>query len=567
MLCFLSFTLPSFGAWRICPMGDSITSGYTDPGTWIVPFNAGYRSGLYKRLTNNMSFEFVGTSGEPWNGQDGPVANNPSIDLRSIGYDQHEGHSGQNTRFVLSNISHWLTVDRPNVILLMIGINDLGGHLGATNEPFGSEINLSNIVAMVVKESPQTHVIVAQITPYAIYTPAIIYYNDFIANVLVPHFASQGAWVTCVNQYTSLCFPNTTNIDPSLFSWGGTHPGAVGYDRMAQTWYEGILALHLPPSPPSPIQDVQPVTASAFVRDQITFSAVMGSDHPVTYQWLRVSDGVTNNISGATNTTLTLSNLQLTDTTSYCLRASNTLGVGVSSPGSLTISSLPAPMNNLVIATAAETGLASGVLFNPGWAASTNNSLIAGQSPSTALGDFSKEVTGRSVDWLTAGGSLGIAMTAGKYGPTCSTNYVTCGNGTGPDGSRAGSTIIYALSGSSNGYNLKNITVYGGWANNRRDQQAYSIYYSTATAPSNYIYLATVDYDPKIADNVPSATRVTLTSATRWLAANVAAVKFDFTNPGAENGYCGYARINIFGVPSSTGNSNSTFDPSMNGSD
>jgi len=89
MLCFLSFTLPSFGAWRICPMGDSITSGYTDPGTWIVPFNAGYRSGLYKRLTNNMSFEFVGTSGEPWNGQDGPVANNPSIDLRSIGYDQH----------------------------------------------------------------------------------------------------------------------------------------------------------------------------------------------------------------------------------------------------------------------------------------------------------------------------------------------------------------------------------------------------------------------------------------------------------------------------------------------
>jgi hypothetical protein len=30
----------------------------------------------------------------------------------------------------------------------------------------------------------------------------------------------------------------------------------------------------------------------------------------------------------------------------------------------------------------------------------------------------------------------------------------------------------------------------------------------------------------------------------------VAAVKFDFTNPGSENGYCGYAAITVFGKAS-----------------
>lgn len=546
---FFSFAIPLFGAWRICPMGDSITSGYTDPGTWAVPFNAGYRSGLYTRLTNNMSFVLVGTSIEPWNGMDRTVTNNPTVDLRSIGYDHHEGHSGQNTSFVLSNITHWLAVDKPDVILLMIGINDLGGHEGVTNEPFASEINLSNIVASVVSNSPRTYLIVAQITPYAIYTPAIVYYNNYIANVLVPHFANQGARVTMVNQYTNLCVPGTTHIDPSLFSWGGTHPGAVAYDRMAQTWYDGILSLHLPPSPPSAILDVQPVTASAFVGDQITFSAVIGSDQPMSYQWQKISGGVTNNIPGATNSTLTLTSLQLSDTASYCLQASNALGVGASAPGLLTVSSLPAPVNNLITATAAETGLGLGILFNPGWLVDMNNSLIAGQSPTTALGNFSEQAPGRDADSLTSGGDAEISITTWKYGSTCNTNYVTCGNGTGADGSSAGSTIIYSLAGSISGYNLTNITVYGGWVNNQRDRQAYTIYYSTVTAPSNFIYLATVDYSPAIANYIPSATRVTLVPASGLLATNVAAVKFDFTNPGAQNGYSGYARINIFGTP------------------
>jgi hypothetical protein len=257
-----------------------------------------------------------------------------------------------------------------------------------------------------------------------------------------------------------------------------------------------------------------------------------------------ISGGVTNNIPGATNTTLTLANLQLTNTASYQLQASNAYGVAVSAPGSLTVSSVPSPVNNVITAYAAQTGFGPtgviGSFFTPTWTITTNNSLIAGQSPSSASGNFTEEIPGRNVNSLTAGGSATITVINGTYGYTTSTNYVTCGNGSG-----AGASIIYTLSGSTNGYNLTNLTVYGGWGDAGRDQQAYTVYYSTIAAPTNFVQLDTVNYNPANAANVQSATRATLTPAAGMLATNVAAVKFDFTTPTTANGYCGYWEIDL----------------------
>jgi len=199
---------------------------------------------------------------------------------------------------------------------------------------------------------------------------------------------------------------------------------------------------------------------------------------------------------------------------------------------------------SVIITTTNQTGSGSGT-FYPSWTIVTNGSLIAGQHPATAAGNFSEEVPGRNVNSLTLAGSLGLTQIAGTSGYTTSTNYVTCGNGNG-----AGSLIIYTLSNSVTGYDLTNITVYGGWADNGRDQQAYTVYYSTVSAPTNFISLAIVNFNPNIASSIQSATRVTLTSSVGVLATNVAAVKFDFTNPGSENGYCGYAGITIFGTAS-----------------
>jgi autotransporter-associated beta strand protein len=305
----------------------------------------------------------------------------------------------------------------------------------------------------------------------------------------------------------------------------------------------GVTGLTVSPSP-QVATNTLPVTAADVVGSQVIFTAAFQAGEPMVYQWQKVSGGVTSNIPGATNTTLTLANLQLANTAAYQLQASNVFGTAVSTPAALTVSSVPTPVNNVVTALANQTGTGSGT-FTPTWTVATNNSLIAGQIPSSASGNFSLEAPGRTVSSLTAGGSGALFQINGTSGTTTSTDYVTCGNGSG-----AGSLVIYSLTGSVSGYDLTNLTVYGGWKDAGRDQQAYTVYYSTVAAPTTFSLLGAVNYLPANPSGVQLATRATLTPAKGVLATRVAAVKFDFTSPGSENGYCGYSEINLSGTPS-----------------
>jgi len=208
------------------------------------------------------------------------------------------------------------------------------------------------------------------------------------------------------------------------------------------------------------------------------------------------------------------------------------------------------PANNVIVQFSAQTGPGPaeeiGNSFTPTWTIDANNSLIAGQPPASYSGNFSLETSGRSVGVLTAGGSSTLAIISGMEGRSTSTNYVTCGNR-----GRAGSAITYALKGSETGFDLTNITVYGGWGDGNRDQQAYTVYYSTVAAPEIFIGLASVEFNPDDPANTPSATRVSLVPAQGALARNVAAVKFDFARPASKNGYAGYCHITLSGSPSS----------------
>ena len=274
-----------------------------------------------------------------------------------------------------------------------------------------------------------------------------------------------------------------------------------------------------------------PATATDVVGSQVTFKAAFSGTNPMTYQWQKITGGLLNNIAGATNTVLTLTNLQLSDTTSYRLQASNTFGVSVSSVSPLTVSSVPAAVTNVIIDCAAQTGLGSaGANFYTTWTVAPG-SLIAGQSPSSVgSGGF-----GNGVAVLTDGTYGWINYQAG-VSPT----IVNGGDG-------AGQSVTYTLAGSASGYTLTNIVVYGGWSDAGRDQQAYTVYYSTVVNPTAFLPLASVNYNPVNAAAVQSATRVTLLPASGVLASNVAAVMFDFTTPAPENGYVGYAEIGLFG--------------------
>jgi hypothetical protein len=120
--------------------------------------------------------------------------------------------------------------------------------------------------------------------------------------------------------------------------------------------------------------------------------------------------------------------------------------------------------------------------------------------------------------------------------------------------------VTYTLPASDSGYNITNIQVYGGWTDNGRDHQEYTISYSTVSAPSTFVELDQVYYQPPTTPNSPTATHVTFESATPGaaMASDVYAVKFDFTTPTQGSDWVGYAEIQIFGTPVATINPNPT---------
>jgi len=184
----------------------------------------------------------------------------------------------------------------------------------------------------------------------------------------------------------------------------------------------------------------------------------------------------------------------------------------------------------------------SGSAFTPTWIIETN-SLIAGQQPSfTGAGDFTG---GQGVAGITA-------LTDGKFGSAASySSYAFCGSG-------AGQSVTYYV----NGATLTNLVVYSGWVDQNRDGQFYNVLYSTLSAPSSFLPLASVYYNPPVTGI--SANRVAISSSIGGpLATNVAFITFDFTpqDAGSDYGFSGYAEIIVQGMG---GSSSSATPPAMN---
>jgi hypothetical protein len=324
--------------------------------------------------------------------------------------------------------------------------------------------------------------------------------------------------------------PIATNVAKILFDF--TNPGIEnGWGGLAEIGVFGTASAAIPLAPYL-VSDILPGSGSDVVGSQVTFKVTFNGTAPITYQWQKISGGVTNSISGATSTTLTLTNLQLSDSAFYQLQASNAQGVSFSSSNAFTVNPVPAPNGNGVIASPAnQTG--SGA-FTPTWSVAAG-SLIAGTLPSSTGvgGSFTADPGEGGLPVLTDGA---LNLFGGSVA-----GLATCGSGAG------GHSITYTLSGSASGYNLSGIVSYAGWADAGRDQQAYTASYSTVASPSTFTTIGVANYNPTGISG-PSADRVTFSSATASpIATNVASVKFNFTSPAGENGYSGYAEFQIFG--------------------
>ncbi|MES2659619.1 MAG: Ig-like domain-containing protein [Verrucomicrobiota bacterium] len=319
------------------------------------------------------------------------------------------------------------------------------------------------------------------------------------------------------------------------FSAPASEDGWVGYTE---------IAVYGAPLEPAVTMQTSPATAVDVVGSQMTFTASIVGAAPLSYQWQKVVGGVPSNIAGATGPTLNLTNLQLGDTAGYQLKATNSSGTATSTPGTLTVTSVPAAVNNLITSMAAQTGLGGNTTFLPSWKLIADNSLIDGLAPSASSGNFDLMGTGRTTAALTTVRSLAISPSTGGDNTF---NYLSGGNGGG-----AGTSVVYTLPASATGHTLTKILVHAGWSDAGRDQQAYTVSYSNVSTPTTFVSLGAVNYNPVNPAGVASTTRATLTPANGVLATNVAAVKFDFTTPGSENGWVGYAQLAVYGAPTLT---------------
>jgi lysophospholipase L1-like esterase len=226
----------------IMPLGDSITYGYDYPND--VP--GGYRATLYKDLT--AAGDNVQMVGSETSNAD------PSLPPAAAGQEGHVGYLIAGTGGVASisingaNIDQWLAPGNgvnPNLILLEIGTNEIGGNYHVTSAPY----ELAALVTHILELRPKAEVLVSTISPLAnaTWNGEVQAFNKALSgpNGIIAQLQAEGENVQLVNAGGSL---SVSDLSPD-----GIHPTAAGYQKLGNAWAAAVesalLEPHVVPEP------------------------------------------------------------------------------------------------------------------------------------------------------------------------------------------------------------------------------------------------------------------------------------------------------------------------------
>ena len=328
--------------------------------------------------------------------------------------------------------------------------------------------------------------------------------------------------------------PLATNVAGIFVSFIGGENNYEGYSEIAAYGSPTPGSVIIPPVV---VTDIIPYVGSDVAGSSATFAVQFNSSDPMTFQWYEATTNGISAVSGATAESLTLNNLQISDTGSYFVVASNDLGIATSTTNSFTVNPAPTPVNGIVEDFAYQQTFVGGPELAPTWILGAGD-LLEGVAPSSTTGDFTENGDGPVSE-----------LTDGLIGYVGGTVYSFCSCGQSPEGSVA----VYTLPGSASGYNISQIVTYGGWQDKGRDWQNYIVSYATAANPGSFTTLTSVVDEASLLDpnGLPNMTRVTISGANgATLANNVVAVEFNFASPaGQENGWQGYSELAVYGHP------------------
>jgi MYXO-CTERM domain-containing protein len=220
---------PATGACVIMPLGDSITAGYNSST------GGGYRIELLTRIrAAGFDATFVGDNSSgptTLDGQPFPQGNE-GFSGYTIDADPDAGRSG-----IAPLVPAALAKYSPDVVLLMIGTNDVG----VDNDLPDLPTRLANLVDVILSEQPTSLLIVAQILPLGPPSDTTDNsraqtYNTAIAD-LVDARAAAGKHIVRVDMYAAM----TANPSYGTQWMNGLHPNDDGYVVVGDTWYAGLV--------------------------------------------------------------------------------------------------------------------------------------------------------------------------------------------------------------------------------------------------------------------------------------------------------------------------------------
>jgi lysophospholipase L1-like esterase len=221
----------------VLPLGDSITQGYL-PDSAGGP-NGGYRVELFNQaVMAAKNVTFVGTQ-----------TNGPNTVAGRTFPRRHEGHGGYTIAgggqgAIAGSITDTaMSMFHPNIVLLMIGTNDINGNINVSSAP----TRLGQLIDEIIADGPNALVVVASIIPIINGTgtnPQAQTYNAAIPG-LVATRAAAGKHVVFVDTYAA--FVEDPNYRTSLMI-DNLHPNEAGYAVLGRSFYGAVSGL-LPPGP------------------------------------------------------------------------------------------------------------------------------------------------------------------------------------------------------------------------------------------------------------------------------------------------------------------------------
>jgi acyl-CoA thioesterase I len=237
---------------RIMPLGDSNTEGYPQ-------MEGGYRVQLWNRLyAEGFTVDMVGSM----------------IDAFEWAQPRHEGHSGWTINDLDTHIVDWLNTSNPDIVLLMIGTNDI-----LTGQHDLMRSRMEALIDKIYATKSNVRLIVAKLLPIW-GEPAntqVRLFNTTLTSIVGAR-ASQGRRITLVDMNTP--FDANDLID-------GVHPTGEAAAKMGDIWADAVSKLlH------DPYQQLSPVLNQLYQQPLVEFVWTQGASEESYKIRLKSLDGM-----------------------------------------------------------------------------------------------------------------------------------------------------------------------------------------------------------------------------------------------------------------------------------